>query len=57
MAKHFTSMGRALFALDLKGHGYSDGERALLRKHTEIVGIFSASNAQSHTDRVIYILI
>ena len=38
IAENFTSLNRALFALDLKGHGYSEGERALFRKHDDIVG-------------------
>ena len=37
IADNFNALGKAFFALDLEGHGYSEGERALFHRHTEIV--------------------
>ena len=37
IAENITIHGRALFAIDLEGHGYSEGERALFRTHTALV--------------------
>jgi alpha-beta hydrolase superfamily lysophospholipase len=37
IAENFSSFGRALFLLDLVGHGYSEGERALFTRHQDLV--------------------
>jgi len=37
IAENFSSYGRAVFLLDLVGHGFSDGERALFTRHQDLV--------------------